>query len=84
MCWMTRETKSHEDCKRGNVVKTLKNYDAFYQKGEPRLLSDWETKDLRPINSQIQRLMIVSDIERIDHLLIPGILHAKLRIGFYI
>ena len=85
LCWMTREITSNSSCKRGNLVKTLKNYDAFYQKGQPRLLADWETKEeLRPINPQLQQLMIASDISRIDNLLIPGILHTKLRNEFYI
>ena len=67
---------------KGNSVRTLKNYDDFYEKGEPRQLSDWENGnacDLRPINPILARLMIASDIQRIDEIIQPPILHFKLR-----
>lgn len=84
LCWMKRETTQNPACKKENVVKTLKDYDAFYQRGEPRLLSDWETGELGQINPQLQQLMIASDIERVDHQVIPGFLHFKLRNGLNI
>ena len=78
---MKRETTTNPACLEGNKVKKLADYDKFYQKGEPRLLSDWETGELGQINPQLQQLMIVSNIERVDHQVIPGFLHFKLRNG---
>ena len=46
------------------------------------MLSDWDSEnqsDLRPINSVVKRLMIASNIQRIDEFIQPGILHFKLR-----
>ena len=76
-CKMTREISSNPLCQKGNLVKSLKNYDDFYEKGEPRLLSDSSLEN--PINPVIQQLMIVSRRERFDQIMIPGILHFKLR-----
>ena len=66
-----------------NVVYSIKNYDSFYQKAEPRQLSDWESpkNQLNPINSVIGFLMSAAKIDRVDQLFIPGILHFKLSYG---
>ena len=61
-------------------MRNLQNYDEFYEKGEPRTLSDWTLEN--PMNAVIQQLMIVAGIERVDQLMIPGHLHLKLRKGF--
>ena len=45
------------------------------------LNTDWSEmneNDLKPINPVLRRLMIALDIERIDDLIQPGILHFKL------
>ena len=79
---MERQQITHPECLKGNSVRTLKNYDEFYKKGEPRQLSDWnlETESsVRPINPVLARLMIASNIQRIDEIIQPGILHMKLR-----
>ena len=61
-------------------MRTLKNYDEFYEKAEPRQLSDWKTAtDIRPINPVLARLMIALDIQRVDEILQLGLLHLKLR-----
>ena len=84
MCKMTRQVVSDPACRKDNLVKSLKNYDEFYEKGEPRLLSDWDTETASPMNPVLQRLMIASGIDRIDEIMIPGILHNKLRQEFNI
>ena len=58
-------------------MKTLRNYDDFYTKGEPRTLSDWDQDN--QMNAVLNQLMIASGVERIDEILIPGHLHLKLR-----
>ena len=80
-CKLDRQQATDPKCLKGNSVRTLKFYDAFYEKAEPRLLSDWDDEkrgDLRPINSVLKRFMIASDIQRIDEFIRPGILHFKL------
>lgn len=79
MCKMTREITSNPLCLKGNLVKSLKNYDKFYEKGEPRTISDWDSE---PMNAVLKQLMIASKIDRIDQIMLPGILHFKLRKGF--
>ena len=84
MCKMTRVQASDPACRKDNLVKSLQNYDEFYEKGEPRLLSDWDTETALPMNPVLQQLMIASGIDRIDEILIPGVLHNKLRKEFNI
>ena len=81
---MTRVQASDPACRKDNLVKSLQNYDEFYEKGEPRLLSDWDTETALPMNPVLQQLMIASGIDRIDEILIPGVLHNKLRKEFNI
>ena len=81
-CKMDRQQITNPKCLKGNSVRTLKDYDQFYEKGEPRQLSDWDDaagSDLRPLNPVLARLMIASDIQRVDEIIQPGILHFKLR-----
>ena len=81
-CKLHRERITNPACLKGNSVQTLKDYDQFYEKGEPRQLSDWNTttsSDLRPINPVLVRLMIASDIQRIDEIIVVPCLHLKLR-----
>ena len=80
-CKLDRQQTTNAKCLKGNSVRTLLNYDEFYEKAEPRLLSDWDDEkraDLRPINSVLKRFMIASGIERIDEFIQPGNLHFKL------
>ena len=81
-CKLDRQQTTDPACLKGNSVRTLKNYDEFYERAEPRRLSDWDdlnANDLKPINPVLRRLMIAMNIERIDDLIQPGILHFKLR-----
>ena len=81
-CKLDRQQTTNAACMKGNSVRTLKNYDEFFEVSEPRCLSDWSemnANDLKPINPVLRRLMIALDIERIDDLIQPGILHFKLR-----
>ena len=84
LCKMTRQVVTDQECRKDNKVKMLKNYDEFYQKGEPRLLSDWDTETSSQMNPVLRQLMIVSGIDKIDEILIPGSLHNKLRKEFHI
>ena len=76
---MQRRTSIDPKCLKGNLVKNLTDYDSFFEKGEPRKLSDWNPE--HQINAVLLQLMIATGVERIDEILVPGILHLKLRFG---
>ena len=81
-CRLDRQQTTNPACLKGNSVRTLMHYDSFYEAAEPRRLSDWDdlnANELRPINPVLRRLMIAMNLERIDDLIGPGILHYKLR-----
>ena len=52
-CKLDRQQTTDPACLKGNSVRTLKNYDGFFEIAEPRCLSDWDdlnSNDLKPIN----------------------------------
>ena len=71
---MVRERVQHHS------VQCLKDFDAFFEKGQPRRLDDWQSdRTLKPINSSLLHLMKEAGINRVDKILKPGLLHFKLR-----
>ena len=71
---MVRERVQHHS------VQSMKDFDSFFEKGEPRRIDDWKSdRTLKPINSSLFHLMKEAGIDRIDKVLKPALLHSKLR-----
>ena len=63
-----------------NSVQRIKDYDAFFEKAEPRRLSDWQSdRSLKPMNSSLLHLLNEAGLDKVDDILKPGCLHTKLR-----
>ena len=64
-----------------NSVQRIRNYDSFFEKAEPRRLSDWQSdRSLKPINSSLLHLMNEVGVDKVEDILKPNCLHLKLRL----